>query len=264
MPVITQLWVYPIKSCRGVAVDTATLLASGLKHDREMMIVDADNGRFITQRTDAVLASIAVDFIDDTVVLQQPQHGDCRFQRQFTQPVIAKVWSREVPAFDQGDTVADFLSAVVGRRVRLLATRPIDTSTAERPILFQDGRAVHILSEATLNHVRQALPDIDIDARRFRPNIVIGDHKADTQKLAAFAEDHWQHVHTASTSITVENLCQRCIMPSINPDNLHNDAAVQNYLLKHRLIKGEPCLGINGCGVRLGHLQVGEKVKVIS
>ncbi len=38
---ITALRIYPLKSCRGIALDKATLLASGLEHDREMMIIDS-------------------------------------------------------------------------------------------------------------------------------------------------------------------------------------------------------------------------------
>ena len=46
---IGALWVFPIKSCAGIAVQQARLLASGLEWDRAWMVVDAQ-GRFITQR----------------------------------------------------------------------------------------------------------------------------------------------------------------------------------------------------------------------
>ena len=37
---IAGLWVYPIKSCAGIAVPSAPLLATGLAHDRACMVVD--------------------------------------------------------------------------------------------------------------------------------------------------------------------------------------------------------------------------------
>lgn len=263
MPVITQLWVYPIKSCRGVALSSATLLPSGLQHDREMMIVDADSGQFVTQRSDTILATIDVALDGESVILQHGKKGEIRLQKQFDTPVMASVWNRQVPAFDQGDNVADFLSAVIGRRVRLLATRPSDTLTAARCILFQDGRAIHILTEATLNHVRQHLPEISIDARRFRPNIVIGENDSAHKSLPAFAEDYWQQVHTPFTTLAIEKLCERCNVPSINPENLCIEHAVHNYLSTHRLINGKLCLGVNGRGAKLGRLQVGEAVSAV-
>ncbi len=122
---ISQLWVYPIKSCQGVQVKTIELLPSGLKDDRSMMIVD-EKGRFVTQRSDAVLAHIGVALHNNTITLSY-RDNQFAFSRQYTQKVSAIVWKREVPAFDQGDSVADFLTKIIGRKVRLLATRPSDT-----------------------------------------------------------------------------------------------------------------------------------------
>lgn len=262
MPIIKQLWIYPIKSCRGVALDDVALLASGLEHDREMMIVNASNGRFVTQRSDSVLATISVALAGGNVILYHEKHGKCQIQKQYTQAVASTVWSRQVPAFDQGDDAAHFLSQIIGREVRLLATRPIDTLNAERQILFQDGRALHILTEATLRHVSQQLPNVDIDARRFRPNIVIGDNDLDTPPLSAFAEDNWQSIHTPSVTLAKEKLCERCNIPNINPDNLSIDKAVLKYLVTHRKINGKPCLGINARSEKLGRLAVGDSVSI--
>ena len=54
---IAALFVYPVKSCRGIALDFARLAERGLEHDREWMIVDGD-GRFVTQRDVPRLALI--------------------------------------------------------------------------------------------------------------------------------------------------------------------------------------------------------------
>ena len=44
-----MLFVYPVKSCRGMAVPQARLPSRGLQYDRERMVV-SPNGRFLTQR----------------------------------------------------------------------------------------------------------------------------------------------------------------------------------------------------------------------
>jgi uncharacterized protein YcbX len=46
---VTSLFYYPVKSCRGIALDTATLDRRGIVDDRRFMIVD-EWGRFVTQR----------------------------------------------------------------------------------------------------------------------------------------------------------------------------------------------------------------------
>ena len=48
---VRAIFVYPVKSCRGIALDRAEVEARGLRHDRRWMIVDA-GGTFVTQRTE--------------------------------------------------------------------------------------------------------------------------------------------------------------------------------------------------------------------
>ncbi|TVY33398.1 Uncharacterized protein LOCC1_G008017, partial [Lachnellula occidentalis] len=47
---ITQLFIYPIKSCRGIQVTEAFLSKRGLDLDRRWMFVDGSSGKFITIR----------------------------------------------------------------------------------------------------------------------------------------------------------------------------------------------------------------------
>src|ERR1700722_6314397 len=46
---ISALNVYPVKSCRGIPLDKATLEMSGVKSDRRWLVIN-ESGRFITQR----------------------------------------------------------------------------------------------------------------------------------------------------------------------------------------------------------------------
>ncbi len=46
---LSGLYVYPIKSCGGVALERTTVSATGLRHDRRWMLVD-EAGEFISQR----------------------------------------------------------------------------------------------------------------------------------------------------------------------------------------------------------------------
>jgi hypothetical protein len=63
---VTGLWVYPVKSCRGIALDEATLNAYGFEHDREWMVVTEqarDNMRsFVSLRQVPRMALIVPHF----------------------------------------------------------------------------------------------------------------------------------------------------------------------------------------------------------
>ena len=59
---LAELNIYPVKSCRGIPLQSARVAATGLADDRHWMLV-RPNGRFVTQRELPRLALIgtAVD-----------------------------------------------------------------------------------------------------------------------------------------------------------------------------------------------------------
>ena len=55
---ISELHIYPIKSCGGTALTRAQLTKRGLQADRLLMLVDDEEGVFITQREAPRLALV--------------------------------------------------------------------------------------------------------------------------------------------------------------------------------------------------------------
>lgn len=56
---VSDLWVYPIKGCRGCRITSAVVETIGFPFDRFWMIVTEAEGRFVTQWQEAKLALIA-------------------------------------------------------------------------------------------------------------------------------------------------------------------------------------------------------------
>jgi hypothetical protein len=61
---IKSLYIYPIKSCKGIKVSSALVTPRGFQYDRQYMLVTAD-GQFITQRKCAKMALIAPVIIEN-------------------------------------------------------------------------------------------------------------------------------------------------------------------------------------------------------
>ena len=70
MPTLTELNLYPIKSCAGISLRKATLTEAGLMseqiYDREWMVVDAQ-GEFLSQREYPRMALIQPTIKADTL-----------------------------------------------------------------------------------------------------------------------------------------------------------------------------------------------------
>ena len=114
---ITALNIYPVKSCRGIALERARITATGFEHDREWLIVHRD-GRFITQREEPRLALIETALTPD-------RRCNCALRgatRCSSLTTRSRPRSRSTSgsdrcaAFDAGDDAAAWLQAFLGKR----------------------------------------------------------------------------------------------------------------------------------------------------
>lgn len=229
MPTLTELYLYPIKSCAGIALREATLTAAGLMtehiYDREWMLVDA-NGEFMTQRQHPRMALIAPRIKIETLELRAP--GMLRIEIPLGLPdpedektIEVNVWDDVVTAYDCDETTAAWFTNFLGtpcRLVRFHANAKRFASTkwtdgVEAPTLFSDGFPMLVISEASLadlNDKLKAQGRAALTMNRFRPSIVIGG-------VEAFDEDHAESFRIGDAVLKPVKPCPRCPIPSINP-----------------------------------------------
>ena len=67
-PHLAQLYVYPIKSLGGIALDSATPLGRGLQYDRRWMLTDPE-GTFLSQRSDPRMALLKPKIRDGMIII---------------------------------------------------------------------------------------------------------------------------------------------------------------------------------------------------
>ncbi len=257
---ITQLFVYPIKSCAGMPVTRSLVTPVGLEHDRQWLIVDGD-GTFQTQRQIPHLAWIGPTLLANGMQLEAPQHDTVVIPYpEKDQPRLkVSIWRDQVQAIDMGDTAAQWLNdylEVPGRRFRLVQfdgasprwSDPHWTGSQAAGVQFADGFAVNVLSEASLEHFNErlmALGGEPVDAMRFRPNIVL-----DT--LEPNDEDNLSRLHIDCDGQTLwldlVKPCPRCQVPEINPQTTVREPEITSALAQYRALASMDqalCFGIN-------------------
>ncbi|HYD93767.1 MAG TPA: MOSC N-terminal beta barrel domain-containing protein [Noviherbaspirillum sp.] len=228
MPTLTELNLYPIKSCAGIALREATLTPAGLMveniYDREWMVVD-ERGGFMTQRDFPKLALVAPRIKADTLELRAP--GMLRLEIPLGLPdpeeektLSVRVWDDSVEAYDCDETTAVWFSRFLGTPCRLVrfhanARRAASakwTGGADAPTLFSDGFPMLVISEASLadlNGKLEAQGRAALPMNRFRPNIVISG-------IEAFDEDVAESFRIGDAKIKPVKPCARCPMPSVD------------------------------------------------
>jgi uncharacterized protein YcbX len=216
---ISSLTVYPVKSCRGIALDSALLTASGIDLDREWMVVEPD-GEFVTQRELPRLALIEPRLTADTLELAAPDmppltvalapHANDRDSLQ------VRVWRDRVAALDEGDEAAYWLSEFLRVQVRLVRFAPAArrlsnkefTGEFDSAAKFADGYALLVIAEASLADLNRRLAAKSLAAlpmNRFRPNVVIaGDD------VGPYDEDRMLWLRGNGIALKPVKACIRC------------------------------------------------------
>ncbi|MCA9903231.1 MAG: MOSC domain-containing protein, partial [Anaerolineae bacterium] len=138
--VVTGLYVYPVKSCGGIALDVAQLDARGIRFDRQWMFVDKD-GTFLTQRDFPKLALVRTAFNGDNLVLSAPHVRDLCVplaQREDADVLPVVIWRDMCLAVDEGGLASEWVSQFLDCPVRLVRmaddfVRPVDPKYANTP-----------------------------------------------------------------------------------------------------------------------------------
>lgn len=258
---LSQLYIHPLKSCRGIAVQQGEVTPQGLAGDRVWLVVRPD-GAQITARTHHQLVQVEV---------QQLANGSWQFSAPgaatfhthshlFTLPHRAQVWKSEFTAL-AGDAASDaWFSAWLGEPVRLLwlgqSTRRYKDSML--PLSFADGAPFMLISEASLADLNQRLV-APVSMRQFRPNLVVSN-------TFAFEEDEWQHIRIGEVEFDVASRCTRCIFTTIDPQSAQPHAEKQPLatLMGYRRLPEGVCFGVNLVARNSGVLTVGDTVEVLA
>jgi uncharacterized protein YcbX len=224
MPVLNEIFAYPIKSCAGIALRRATLRETGLDYDRHWMVTDPAGG-MVTQRAYPRMALIRTSFDDGDLLIDAPRMPTLRTPLRAeslvdAKPLRATVWRDTVDALDTGAHTAQWFSEFLGLPARLArfppqARRTVDekwTAPITTHTRFADGFPLLVVGQASLDDLNARLAAKGapaIPANRFRPNLVIGG-------LDAYEEDHVGEMQIGDARLRLVKLCTRCPMPTID------------------------------------------------
>jgi uncharacterized protein YcbX len=283
MAILSELNLYPIKSCAGIALREATLTRHGLHSggvgDREWMLVDA-GGVGLTQRECPRMALIVPRIEAAALLLSAPGLAELSLPLAQPQPqppstgdgaaLTVRLWDEQLAAQDCGDAAAAWVTAATGTACRLVRFPPAAQRLASArwtggiaaPTLFSDGYPVLVAGSASLDDINTRLQQAGrarIPMNRFRPNVVLAD-------IAAFEEDYCESYRFGATVLKAVKPCPRCPMPSVDqatgivgPDPLE--------LMRDRAkpeVDGAICFGMNAIVAAGGNelLVLGQEVEV--
>ncbi|MCP1624537.1 MOSC domain-containing protein [Pseudomonas nitroreducens] len=265
---LSELYRYPVKSTAYESLGSVRLDALGLEGDRRWMVVEAANGRFLTQRLLPQMGRIEARWQDGfgALLLRAPGMDDLLVEVPGSDENLrgVMIWRDMLQVPDAGDGAAQWLSTFLGREVRLVQmpeqrARQVDTAYAEpgEHVHFADGFPLLLIGQGSLDDL-SAKVGRPLEMLRFRPNLVV-------TGAAPFAEDGWKRIRIGEVTFRVAKPCSRCILTTIDPHTGERDAAREPLatLLDYRNVNGEALFGQNLVAENRGELRLGMPVEVL-
>ena len=242
---ITEIRVYPIKSCRGFKVDKTRLLKTGLELDRQWMFVDAVTMDFLTIRQISKMTLIDTaltenDELEVSIRNSQPKvqftipaHPSKQWLDKNSKLSEVEIWGRRVDGYVYPKELTARFSIFFEKEVRLVYKGPtarVLVGNGAPEVLgrtestkFADLAPLQIANQKSIDELNGRLSQIGhepIGIERFRPNIVV-------EGETPWYEDTWKMIKIGeqgkSTTVDVVARCARCQVPNVDPDTAVKD-----------------------------------------
>ena len=229
--VVEQIWRYPVKSIGGERIESARAGGDGVEGDRVWAVQDAagklgsgKNSRRFTR----VLGLLGLT---------------ARYEDLAEPPIVTGGDGTDYPVAT--GAADEFLRTLAGKRVWVRR----DTG-----IMHFDGVPLTLVGTATLDWLAAQVPDVQVEARRLRPNLVV-------RTSEPFEEEVWlgQPLQVGTAEAVFEVILPRCVMVGMAQPGL----AGSNAVLKRIAARTDNPLGmaIGGQVTKAGAISVGDPVR---
>lgn len=269
---VHSLYMFPVKSCRGMSLNEAFVEARGFKNDRRWVITDRrNNNRFLSQRTHGQMAQIETSFNNEGRLVLRHAGRELIVPQTGSETVQVEMWQEQLSqAFDLGDEAAAWLRPIFSEETiepRLCYQdetheRSVDPvySNPGDIVSFADAFPILIANQSSLDHLNARLAE-PVPMLRFRPNIVI-------EGLDAFAEDRVESLRIGDMIFDLVKGCARCKVVTLDPQTGEAGPKDNNPLkelgeYRRGINPNKIYFGINVIPRNTGTIKVGDPIEIL-
>ena len=268
MPVVGSLFIYPLKSARGVEVERMELDERGAVGDRRWMIIGEDS-TYISLRDWPVMALLQAHLTStgirltapgrESIDVHRPDNGarDERFR--------VRLWDGACDVVAADPQANAWLSDFLRTPCRLVfqpddSVLPLPSNntgriTEERRIALTDGAPLLLASESSLLDLNSRLAS-PVPMSRFRPNIVV-------RGSDAFEEDRWRSIVIGDVEFETPRSCPRCAATTVDQSTGTKGVEPLRTLATYRRGVDGVLFAQNITHRTTGVLRIGDAVRVL-
>jgi uncharacterized protein len=261
---VSQLYIYPVKSLGGIALDKAIVTDRGFQYDRRWMLVDHNN-LFISQREINQMALMKLEVVDDGIKVNYPPKKSSfiiPFQPLTNEFANVTIWDDTCPGQFVSKQADEWFSNMLESPCRLVYMPAESERIADQKyafdgsiVSFADGYPFLLIGQASLDDLNSRLNE-PLPMNRFRPNIVFTGG-------GPFEEDAMHTFTIGNITFRGIKLCARCIMTTIDQDTVARGKEPLKTLAKYRFKNNKILFGQNLIHTGTGEITIGDQLEVL-
>jgi uncharacterized protein YcbX len=260
---LSDIIIYPIKSCSGIALSRHAIVPTGFAYDRRWMLVDSA-GQFISQRTVPAMARLRIALREDRLVVTAPDSAPLEVPFDVPNPLrmAVSIWQDAVEALVYPERFGAWFANILRAPCRLVLipddeVRPVDPRYAADGdrVGFADAYPFLLLSEGSLQDLNGRLTR-PVPMNRFRPNLVV-------TGTEPYAEDRWKRIRIGGMEFRIVKPCARCTVPGVDQETGVAEKEVLSVLASYRTVGHKVLFGQNVIHDSAGVLETGMPVEIL-
>lgn len=262
---ISQLFIYPIKSLGGIAVNSAQVSPMGFQHDRRWMLVDCNN-RFLTQREIPEMCMLQVALrAEGLSVFHKTGKGkdlQISFIPEVSDELQVQIFDEVCKALYVSRAADRWFEEMLSIPCKLVyipedSNRRVDNRYAPKGTTtgFADGFPYLLIGQSSLNDLNGRLRQ-EVSVGRFRPNMVL-------EGGTPFFEDGIDYFVVNEVRFFAVKPCARCTIPTIDPESGEKSDEPIRTLSTYRKVDHKIYFGQNLFAQGLGRISVGDPLTIL-
>lgn len=263
---LSELYIYPIKSLGGVSVQQAFVTERGLQHDRRWMLID-EMGRFLTQREHPLMALLQVEIGANELIINHKKEVVSPLEVPFETPlgdrVQVQIWDDEVEAHLLSEEFDVWFTNAIGFPCSLVympddSFRKVDADYARNQEItsFSDAYPFLLIGQSSLDDLNTRL-EKPVPINRFRPNLVFSGG-------LPYEEDTFYEFWVGTNQFFGVKPCARCVLTTVDQATAQKGNEPLRTLATYRTKNNKVLFGQNLLPGTLGIIRVGDEIEVMS
>lgn len=257
---------YPVKSMMGEEMNACDITEKGLLGDRAYGVIDLETGKLANAKNPKKWPEMfhyRASFTEQTMVTEPTPpvritmpNGEAVISTDSNiSERLTESFNRNVTLGSPSQLAVEFEGYIPEGIKELENPGTVFSRTAPTNTFFDIGM-VHIITTSTIDAVRKLTPSSRIEARRFRPNLIL-----DVPNMEGFVEEQWIGKTLAvgeGVQLKIIQPTKRCVMTTLAQGDLPKDPNVLRTLAQ----QNNGNFGVYAEVISTGEVKIGDQVRL--